>query len=162
MVPLDPWQTLHHDYRPSKLESPLGPENLHPIPTKMAIQTHAYNYKIQYRPGQLNTFPYILSRTQGCCPILAISMPIFDNINAIAQACNQDPEAQTIISNLQQGTTSKKGFSLIHNRLHFKRKLFVPKTSDWCSKILTEFHSSLEVGYSVYLHTLVRLSRNFV
>lgn len=66
-----------------------------------------------------------------------------------------------IISSLQQQKPTPKGFSLQHNRLMYKDKFFVPKTSDWRSKLLYEFYSSLIASHSGYLCTFVHLFRSF-
>lgn len=66
-----------------------------------------------------------------------------------------------ISHSLQQGYPTKKGFSIINGRLHYKSKIFVPQTSDWRSKLLHEFHSTLQAGHSGYVRTLARLSRSF-
>lgn len=120
-----------------------------------------YNYKVQYRAGSLNTVPDTLSRQLEFCSIQNISTPIFDCLSAIDQACTTDTEASSIISSLKQGHPTKKHFSLQNNRLFYKNRIFLPQSSDWRSKVLTEFHSSLQAGHSGYLRTHLRLSRSF-
>lgn len=132
-----------------------------PAQHKWLVKLLGYDYRIEYRPGNLNTVPDILSRRHELCVIQSVSAPVFDSLSHIDQACLRDPEAQTIISSLQAGSPTKKGFSLIHGRLYYKDKIYVPSTSEWRSKILHEFHSSLTAGHSGYLRTFVRLSRNF-
>ncbi|PRQ56667.1 putative nucleotidyltransferase, Ribonuclease H [Rosa chinensis] len=132
-----------------------------PSQHKWLAKLLGYDYKIEYRPGHLNTVPDVLSRKHELCAIQSISSPVFDNIAQIQQACSRDPDAQTIISALQQGLPTKKNFSMANNQLMYKNKIFVPQTSEWRSKILHEFHSSLQAGHSGYLRTLVRLSRSF-
>lgn len=132
-----------------------------PSQHKWLSKLMGYNYKIQFCAGPLNTVPDILFRTDELCPIQAISSPVFDSVAAIDRACSQDLEAQAIVLALQQAQPTKKGFSLLHGSLHYKDKILVPSTSDWRFKILSEFHLSLQAGHSGYLHTFVRLARNF-
>lgn len=132
-----------------------------PSQHKWLAKLMGYDYKIEYRAGSLNTVPDLLSRQHELCPIQAISAPVFDSISQIDRACTRDPEAQTIITSLQQGLPVRKCFSLVNTRLHYKGKIFVPTTSDWRSKLLFEFHSSLQAGHSGFLRTYKRLSRNF-
>lgn len=118
-----------------------------PSQQKWLSKLMGYNYKIQYRAGNLNTVPDTLSRAPKFCSILALSAPLFDSVAAIDRACAQDPEAQAIKTAIQQGHTPKRGFSLVNDRLLYKDKFFVPPTSDWRFKILSEFHSSLQAGH---------------
>lgn len=132
-----------------------------PSQHKCLAKLLGYDYKIEYRAGHLNTVPDVLSRRPELCSILAISAPIFDSIHHIEQACLRDAEAVTITEALRHSQPTPKGFSLVNNRLMYKSKIFVPKTSDWRAKLLHEFHSSLQAGHSGYLRTYVRLSRSF-
>lgn len=132
-----------------------------PSQHKWLAKLLGYDYKIEYRAGSLNTVPDFLSRRHELCSIQTISAPIFDCIHKIDQACTRDTEAQSIITALRQGLPTKKGFSLLNDRLCYKGKIFVPQSSDWRPKLVFEFHSSLQAGHSGYLRTLVRLSRNF-
>lgn len=50
---------------------------------------------------------------------------------------------------------------MTNDRLLYKGKIFVPTSSDWRSKILHEFHSSLQASHSGYLRTYVSIARNF-
>lgn len=119
-----------------------------------------YNYKVEYRVGNLNTVADALSRVE-LYSIQAFSNPIFDCLPKIDRACANDPEAQQVITALQQHLPTKKHFSWVHNRLLYKDKVFVPRTSDWRLKLLHEFHSSLQAGHSGYLRTYLRISKNF-
>lgn len=103
----------------------------------------------------------ILSCCHKLCPIQTVSAPIFDSIQHIDQACLNDLDDKVIISSLQQKLPTPKGFSLQHNRLMYKDKIFVPKTFNWRTKLLHEFHSSLTAGHSGYLRTIVCLFRSF-
>lgn len=132
-----------------------------PSQHKWLAKLLGYDYKIEYRLGSLNLVPDAVSLRHEVCAIQTISAPIFDCVHHIDQACNRDPEAQLIISSIQQGTPTKKGFTFINNRLYYKDKIFVPQSSEWRSKLLFEFHSSLQAGHSGYLRTFMRLSRNF-
>lgn len=120
-----------------------------------------YNYSVEYRAGHLNTAADTLSRQAELCPIQAFSSPIFDCLPQIDRACASNPESQAIISALQNGTPTRKGFSLIDNRLYYKSRVFVPHTSDWRLKLLHEFHASLQAGHSGFLRTHSRISRSF-
>lgn len=126
-----------------------------PAQHKWMVKLLDYDYQIEYCPGNRNTVPDILSRRHEICAIQLVSAPMFDSLSQIDQACLRDPETQTIISTLQAGSPTKKGFSFIHGRLHYKDKIYVPSTSKWRSKILHEFHSSLAAGHSGYLCTFV-------
>lgn len=120
-----------------------------------------YDYKIEYRAGHLNTVPDTLSRRHELMAIQSSSAPIFDAIRDIDAACLHDPEAIAIVHSLRQGLPTKKGFTLQGTRLYYKDRIFVPATSDWRTKILTEFHASLAAGHSGFLRTYKCLSRNF-
>ncbi|KAK9913983.1 hypothetical protein M0R45_037782 [Rubus argutus] len=132
-----------------------------PAQHKWLAKLLGYDYKIEYRPGHLNIVPDLLSRRHELCSIQTLSAPVFDCIPQIDQACHRDPEALPIITALQQQTPTKKGFSLLHNRLYYKGKIFVPQSSEWRAKMLYEFHSSLQAGHSGYLRTYMRLFRSF-
>ncbi|XP_062005359.1 uncharacterized protein LOC133722489 [Rosa rugosa] len=114
-----------------------------PSQHKWLAKLMGYQYTIEYRPGKLNTVPDLLSRRHEMCAIQAISAPVFDGLTHIAQVCLRDPEAQAIITQLQQNNSSKKGFTLHNNHLLYKGKFFVPSSSDWRTRLLYEFHSSL-------------------
>lgn len=132
-----------------------------PSQHKWLAKLLGYDYKIEYRAGHLNTVPDLLSRQHELCSLQAVSAPLFDGILQIDQACLRDPDAQQIMSSLQQDQPSKKGFSINNNRLHYKGKIFIPVTSEWRSKLLFEFHSSLQAGHSGFLRTYKRISRSF-
>ncbi|PRQ60730.1 putative nucleotidyltransferase, Ribonuclease H [Rosa chinensis] len=132
-----------------------------PSQHKWLAKLMGYQYTIEYRLGKLNTVPDLLSRRHEMCSIQTISAPVFDGLAHITNACLRDTEAQTIISQLQQGLPSKKGFTLHNTHLLYKGKFFVPLSSTWRTKLLYEFHSSLQAGHSGFLRTYHRLSRNF-
>lgn len=64
-----------------------------PSQHKWLAKLLGYDYSIEYRPGQLNTVPDILSRRNEFCAIQAISAPLFDSLDQISNACSRDPEA---------------------------------------------------------------------
>ncbi|PRQ22490.1 putative nucleotidyltransferase, Ribonuclease H [Rosa chinensis] len=132
-----------------------------PAQHKWIAKLLGYNYTIEYKAGNTNTVPDILSRRHELCAIQTVSSPVFDSIYLIDRACQHDPSAQAIIQALKDGIPTNKNFKLHQGRLFYKDRIFVPETSEWRSKLLLEFHASLQAGHSGYLRTLTRLSRNF-
>ncbi|XP_026399186.1 uncharacterized protein LOC113295041 [Papaver somniferum] len=79
-----------------------------------------YDYEIVYKCGTANRVVYALSRLANP-QLLAITTPIFSGINGIVQECHADAVLGRIV---------------------------VVSTSEWCNKLLYEFHSTPLGGHS--------------
>ena len=76
-----------------------------------------YDLSIEYKPEKLNTIPDILSRRHEVCAIQNVSGSILDCLQHIDRAYLKDNDANAIIQELKQGSTTKKHYTLVQDRL---------------------------------------------
>ncbi|XP_026377993.1 uncharacterized protein LOC113272361 [Papaver somniferum] len=93
--------------------------------------------------------------------LLAITAPIFSSVDDIIAECHNDPTLRALIEQLQLNPNSKRHYSYLNGVLRYKGRIVVVSSSEWCKKLLHEFHSTPLGGHSGYLRTFKRLQHNF-
>lgn len=119
-----------------------------------------YDYEIIYRSGSSNKAADALSRLVNP-QLLAISAPIFSGVDDIIAECHTDPTLRALIDQLQLQPDSKRHYTYVNGVLRYKGRIVVVQSSEWCRKLLHDFHSTPLGGHSGYLRTFKRLQQNF-
>ncbi|KAI5330664.1 hypothetical protein L3X38_030062 [Prunus dulcis] len=124
-----------------------------PAQHKWLAKLLGYNYTFEYRAGSLNKAADALSRQSEYVSLLAISAPSFDSIIDIQALYTSDPDTISILNAISTNTKVPADLSFQNQLLLYQNRIFVLRTSPWCLKILTEFHSSPVAGHFEFLCT---------
>lgn len=73
----------------------------------------------------------------------------------------QDQQIQHLTRQIEQGTETRKRYSVCHGKLWYKHRLVIPKTSKFIPVILAENHFSPVGGHSGVFKTLKRIQQSF-
>lgn len=126
-----------------------------------------FDFDIVYKPGIENKAADALSRMNQpeeqstVSSLLAITIPAALQLQDLYQEIERDEGIQKIISQVKAGTNSCKKYSVFDGRLWYKKRLVIPKTSQFISVILYENHDGLVGGHSGVLKTVKRVQRVF-
>lgn len=141
-----------------------------PTQQKWLLKLIGYDYSIQYRSGTHNVVADALSRqaeiktVNGIAEMMALtglSAPLLPYIDEILFAVMQDIDSKQLWESLKHGTCNRRKFSLQHDKIFYKGRLYVPDVGDWRAKLMAEFHCGTIGGHSGLLRTHARLKKKF-
>ena len=122
-----------------------------------------YTFDILYKPGIDNKAADGLSRIaesstlQHYSSMLALTIPSAIQLKDIFEEIELDTEIQKAIRLITDGASYKKGFTVRENRLWYKNRLVIPKTSQFIPLILSECHEGKIGGHSGIFKTVKRI-----
>ncbi|XP_057424795.1 uncharacterized protein LOC130718278 [Lotus japonicus] len=122
---------------------------------KWVSKLAGFDFDIQYKPGKDNSAADALSRRSSYCAISILQIHDFEEW---VEEVNKDDKLQKIIQDLILDPTSHSGYVLRDQKLFFKGRLVLSKTSSRIPVILKEFHSSLMGGHSGIFRTYKRVA----
>ncbi|XP_062028068.1 uncharacterized protein LOC133743955 [Rosa rugosa] len=88
-----------------------------PAQQKWLLKLMGYDYSIFYKAGKNNAAPDALSRNLDLSTLTGVSQPIHKFVLDIQATCLSDPEAATIIQDLQQNRESRKHYAMRDSQL---------------------------------------------
>jgi len=98
-----------------------------------------YSFDIKYKAGSENRAADALSRKFH---FSSISFSMATKSDGIEIEIMKDAKLKDIMQQLLMGEEAVVGFTLANERLMYKGRLVVTRSSKWIPKILAEFHSS--------------------
>lgn len=117
-----------------------------------------YDFEIQYRPGLENKAIDALSRREEEPQLVALSVPLVMDWDALLREIEADEGLVKIRTALLRGELGYPGYSMDGQRLLYQGRLVLPRTSLQIPKLLREFHESAIRGHSGVLKTYRRLA----
>ncbi|CAA7044113.1 unnamed protein product [Microthlaspi erraticum] len=126
-----------------------------------------YDFDIIFKPGVENKAEDGLSRivTQSTTSVNAqlFSVTVLANlqIQDIFRKIEEDATIQAQLQRVKDGLEDREGFTVVDEKLRFRQRLVIPKTSKYIPLILNEFHTSVVGGHSGVLKTLKRVQGIF-
>lgn len=112
-----------------------------------------YNFEILYKPGVDNKAADGLScieqtEVNTTVLLLALTVPSFVQLQDIYMELDLDDYIQRLVQQCNEGTVSKKGYTIIQERLFYKGLMVLPRESIHIPLILHEYHDVVYGGYS--------------
>ena len=114
-----------------------------------------YDFEIQYKPGKENSAADALSRRSSYCAMTVLKIHDFEEW---VEEIKQDVKLQKTMQDLIINPMSHAGYTLRDQKLFYKEKLVLSKSSSRIPIILKEFHSSLVGGHSGIFRTYKRIA----
>ena len=114
-----------------------------------------YDFEIQYKLGKENSIADALSRRSSYCAMTVLQIHDFEEWT---EEIKQDDKLQKIMQDLIIDPASHMGYTLRDQKLFYKEKLVLSKSSSRIPIILKEFHSSLVGGHSGIFKTYKRIA----
>ena len=122
---------------------------------KWASKLIGFDFEIQYKPGKNNSAADALSRRITFATMTVLKC---HELETWAEEVHKDDRLNGIIKDLLVDSTSHPGYQLKGDRLFFKGKLVLPRSSSHIPVLLAEFHSSPMGGHSGFFRTYKRLA----
>ncbi|KAI0489015.1 hypothetical protein KFK09_028856 [Dendrobium nobile] len=117
-----------------------------------------YDFEIQYRLGVENKAADALSRCMVELQIVALSVPLMLDWEAIREESARDEDLGRIRSDLLKEEGNHSGYSLEGDRLLYQGRFVMPRISIHIQNLLQEFHGSAVGGHSGVQKTYRRLA----
>lgn len=118
-----------------------------------------YNFIIEYKADITNKATNAHSRKDGDAKVWAISIPTWPDWDQIAAKVMANETLERIIQEIKQGTATLDNYSLIQDRLYYKRRLAIPVGLSQIPKLISKFHTT--PSHSSAYHTYWRKASNF-
>lgn len=140
----------------------LQQREINPEYQKWIIKLLGFDFDIQFKTGASNRVADALSRKQNG-EIGLQSMASFHSVDwgTIESEVLADKVLQGIVSGLKSGGCQLGGFSLEADRLYFKGRVVLPRTSTLVPTLLYEYHDSVVGGHAGELKTYLRMSKDW-
>lgn len=122
-----------------------------------------FDFDILYKPGCENKAADGLSRSMSMVSLLlTLTVPTTLQWQDLYKQISDDAGIRNLISQVPEKGTSVKGKLMVRDgRLWSKKRLVIPKTSQFISLILAECHNSKMDGHSGVLKTIKRIHQSF-
>lgn len=124
-----------------------------------------FDFEIRYKPGSANRVAYGLSRQASptdlftVTSLLTITVPVSVDLHELLEEAENDTVLEKIKQDLLTKGTSKPGYVIRDNRLWFKHRLAIPRTSKFIPLLIAECHSELAGGHAGILKTTKKLKQ---
>nr|XP_043616078.1 uncharacterized protein LOC122587997 [Erigeron canadensis] len=118
-----------------------------------------YDFDIQYKPGIENKAADALSRREDTvehCFVMSVSR--FVNWEEMGDDLLKDSELNSIKEVIVSGKSNAGEYTILDNRLFYKNRLVLPRTSGWIPRLFNEFHSGVISGHAGALKTYKRMA----
>lgn len=126
-----------------------------------AAKLLGYQFDILYKPGLENKGANALSHMHEEATLQTlIHYPAWLESEQVLAEVHQDPKLMDIITALQQGAETRRGFSYSNGVLLYEGRLVISATSPWISILLKEFHVTPQGGHSRFYRTYRRVAAN--
>jgi hypothetical protein len=126
----------------------------------------SYDFVIEYKKGKENKVADALSRVfedsglqEPTCSLISFPTPTL--LQELKLSYSTDPETQTLLQQLKDGSNVPKGFTLQHELILKNGRIYIVKTSPFKEKILHCIHSNPQAGHSGYHKTMQRVKADF-
>lgn len=126
-----------------------------------AAKLLGYQFDILYKPGLENKGANALSHMHEEATLQTlIHYPAWLESEQVLVEVHQDPKLMDIITALQQGAETRRGFSYSNGVLLYEGRLVISATSPWIPILLKEFHVTPQGGHSRFYRTYRRVAAN--
>lgn len=115
-----------------------------------------FNFEVKYKPRISNRVTDALSRkveTEVVCGALVTSVGV--DWDELAKQIKQDATLYLIKTELLAGNKEHKGFHVIGDKLMYKGRQVIPRTSMFVEVLLREYHDSVMEGHSSEFKTYI-------
>lgn len=126
-----------------------------------------YDFDIIYKPGCENKAADGLSRIEREEVLLtgpqctALTVPSVIQLQEVYREIAENQELQRMIELVKKGELSNPHYRVVDEKLWYKQRLVIPKTSSAISLILFDFHDGKIGGHSGVLKTVKRIQTMF-
>lgn len=122
---------------------------------KWLIRLLGYDFEIIYKLRLENKADDGLSRISSLTTmLLALTVPKIIQMQDIYKEVDGNEGIQRKIVQCNEGSMINKGYTVIHGRLLYKKRLVIPRDSQYVALLLQEYHDGLQGGHSGVLKTL--------
>lgn len=124
-----------------------------------------YDFEIVYKAGSENKVADGLSRVMidrqmdanGVLCALTVSSSL--QMQNIFDEVDGNEEIQKLVKKVMLGDLPKVGYTVVGGRLFYKNRLFLSRSSQFISQILSEYHDGVMGGHSGILKTIKRIQK---
>ncbi|XP_056849743.1 transposon Tf2-1 polyprotein isoform X1 [Raphanus sativus] len=130
---------------------------------KWLVKLLGYEFDILFKPGSENAAADGLSRIDhsgeliSSSALFALTTPSALQLKELYQEIADDIAIQDTIRLIKEGNTVKAGLTVGDDKLWYKGRLVIPKTSTMIPLILAECHDGIAGGHSGVLKTVKRI-----
>ena len=127
------------------------------------VKLLGFDMDIVYKPGVENKAADGLSRIPHpvSATLLALTTPAAIQIQELYAEIDVDAGIQAIISQLRLDPDSKGHYSIVTDKLWYKKRLVIPKDFKFIPLLFHEFHDSVVGDHGSILKTLKRIQASF-
>ena len=129
---------------------------------KWVTKLLGFDFEIQYKTGASNKVADALSRKQSGTVALnvLVTSPVV-SWEELDKEISQDIFLQRLRNEMQSPDRSESHFCITDNRVLYKGRCVIPRSSKFCSILLHEYHSSAVGGHAGELKTYMRLATDW-
>ncbi|KAL1213193.1 hypothetical protein V5N11_026453 [Cardamine amara subsp. amara] len=126
-----------------------------------------YEFEILYKPGVENKAADGLSRISHdpqistMTTLMALTVPACLQLHDILKEVDTDDFLSELKLKVRNGIEDKAKYKVVNDRLLYKNRLMIPRSSVFIPLILKEYHDGVQGGHSGVLKTVKRIQRLF-
>ncbi|KAA0051377.1 T32E20.30 [Cucumis melo var. makuwa] len=148
--------TIIYDQRALKFL--LEQREVQPQFQKWLTKMLGYDFEILYQPGQQNKAADPLSRLEQTPKLNAMTTHGIIDMEVVGKEVEKDGELQKIIKRLKEYPEEGGRYQWDNERLLYKGRVIISKTSSLIPNLLHTFHDFILEGHSGFLRTYKRMS----